>query len=225
MTRSLQSRGYATQPQSSGSNALPIAAGVAALGVGAYFFLGGSEQPASLKKAEKSVAEAVGAKGAPTEGAASALDPKNWKNFKLKSVLPYNHDSSRFVFELPPNTDSGLTVASAVLTRSADPEALQDNGKPVIRPYTPITSPDTEGEIEFLVKRYDNGKMSKHIHDLKPGDELAIKGPIKKIDYKPNTWDRIGLVIGGSGFTPAWQILQAIDANPGTIYFLRLFLH
>lgn len=186
------------------------------MGAGAYFFFGGSEQPPSLKKAEKSVAEAAGVKSTPTEGAATALDPKNWQNFKLKSVLPYNHDCSRFVFELPPNTDSGLTVASAVLTRSADPEALKDDkGKPVIRPYTPTTSPDTEGEIEFLIKKYENGLMSRHFHGLKPGDELAIKGPIKKIDYKPNTWSNIAFVVGGSGFTPAWQVLQAIDANPG----------
>jgi cytochrome-b5 reductase len=34
--------------------------------------------------------------------------------------------------------------------------------------------------MEFMIKKYENGKMSKHFHALKVGDELAIKGPIKK---------------------------------------------
>lgn len=186
---------------------LPIAGGVAALGIGAFFLLGGSESPPNLQKAEQAVAQAV--KPSATDGtAASALDPKNFKSFKLKEVLPYNHDTSRFIFELPEGTDSGLTVASAVLTRSANPETLQDEGKPVIRPYTPITSPGTQGIMEFLIKKYDNGKMSKHIHQLKAGDELAIKGPIKKLQYQPNTWEHTAFIVGGSGFTPAWQVLQ-----------------
>lgn len=214
--RPFQSRGYASQPSSSGgSSILPIAAGVGALGVGAYFFFGGSEQPVNLQKAEKAVAEATGTKKTPTEGGATAFDPKNFQNYKVKEVLPYNHDTSRFVFELPEGLDSGLTVASAVLTRSADPQACQDNEKPVIRPYTPVTSPDTENIMELMIKKYDGGKMSQHIHSLKQGDELAIKGPIKKFDYKPNTWEKTAFIVGGSGFTPAWQVLQAIEANPG----------
>lgn len=58
------------------------------------------------------------------------------------------------------------------------------NGKPIIRPYTPISPSDKEGDFTFLIKRYEEGKMSQHIHGLKPGDSLSIKGPIMKIPYK-----------------------------------------
>ena len=57
-------------------------------------------------------------------------------------------------------------------------------GKPIIRPYTPISPSDAEGELVFLVKKYETGKMSKYIHDMKPGDKLAVKGPIPKFPYK-----------------------------------------
>lgn len=61
---------------------------------------------------------------------------------------------------------------------------LGKNEKPIIRPYTPTSSSDLEGELHFLIKRYDEGKMSQHIHSLQPGEKLAIKGPIMKIPYK-----------------------------------------
>lgn len=58
------------------------------------------------------------------------------------------------------------------------------NGKPIVRPYTPISPSDLEGELIFMIKRYEEGKMSRHIHSLQPGESLAIKGPIIKIPYE-----------------------------------------
>ncbi len=72
-----------------------------------------------------------------------------------------------------------------MVVKSSDPEALKtDKGKPVIRPYTPISPPDAPGELSFLVKKYEKGFASVHIHDLKPGETLSIKGPILKFPYK-----------------------------------------
>lgn len=91
--------------------------------------------------------------------------------------------SRRYIFELPENEASLLPVASCVVVKG--PESLTDkNGKPIIRPYTPTSASDKEGELEFIIKRYETGLMSKHIHELKPGETLAIKGPIPKIPYK-----------------------------------------
>ena len=50
--------------------------------------------------------------------------------------------------------------------------------------YTPISPSDAEGELTFLIKRYEEGKMSQYIHSLQPGEKLAIKGPIPKIQYE-----------------------------------------
>jgi cytochrome-b5 reductase len=114
------------------------------------------------------------------------LDPQNFIAFKIKKIVPYNHNASkyvcthapnvnlltykahRFTFELPDNQTSGISVASCVVVKSSDAEALKDNeGKPIIRPYTPISAPDTPGELTLLVKRYEAGNVSKHIHSLK----------------------------------------------------------
>jgi NADPH-dependent ferric siderophore reductase len=88
---------------------------------------------------------------------------------------------SRYVFDLPEGTDSGLSVASALLTQAATEGAcVDDKGKPVIRPYTPVTAPDQKDRLDLLIKIYDQGKMSKHFETLKPGDSLKLKGPIPK---------------------------------------------
>jgi cytochrome-b5 reductase len=101
--------------------------------------------------------------------------------------LPYANapEWHRFIFDLPDRQASLLPVASCVLVKSSNPEALLDkSGKPVIRPYTPVSPSDQTGELAFIIKKYDTGNASKHIHSLKEGDSLAIKGPIKKFDYK-----------------------------------------
>jgi cytochrome-b5 reductase len=52
--------------------------------------------------------------------------------------------------------------------------------------------------------------MTEHIHSLKPGDSLAIKGPIPKFPYKANEFEELGMIAGGTGITPMWQVIQAI---------------
>lgn len=44
------------------------------------------------------------------------------------------------------------------------------------------------------MKEYPNGKMSKHIHSLEPGDTLEVKGPMEKLPYKANMKEEIGMV-------------------------------
>ena len=48
--------------------------------------------------------------------------------------------------------------------------------------------------IVQVVKGYPQGKMSKHIVGLEPGDTLECKGPIPKLPYKPNLKRSIGMV-------------------------------
>lgn len=84
----------------------------------------------------------------------------------IYNLLTY--EALRFTFELPDKQTSGIPIASCVVVKSTDAEALKDNeGKPIIRPYTPISTPDAPGELTILVKRYETGNASKHIHSLK----------------------------------------------------------
>jgi len=155
----------------------------------------------------------------------SPLDPENFIDFKLKKIVPYNHNTSTFIFELPNNEASLLPVASCLVVRSSDPETLKDvKGKPIIRPYTPISPPDEKGELALLVKKYENGNASKYIHSLKEGDTLAIKGPISKFPYNVNEFDHVALIGGGSGITPLYQVVSyALSDKSNKTKFTLLF--
>ncbi|KAJ6520194.1 cytochrome-b5 reductase [Mycena sanguinolenta] len=199
-------RQYATEAPKKKSNLVPMTLAVSGLGGLAYYTY-----------ATRS--------GAVSVALPSALNPEEFVSFTLKKVVPYNHNSSTFIFDLPPKTSSKLPVASCVVVQAAEPEALQDkNGKPVIRPYTPISAADNTGELAFLVKKYETGVMSKYIHTLKPGDSLKVKGPISKFPYKENEFDEVALIGGGSGITPLYQVLtHALSSPANTTKFKLLF--
>ncbi|KAH9854521.1 cytochrome-b5 reductase [Lenzites betulinus] len=199
-------RRYSTTPSAgSKSSNLPfylLGAGVAGLAGYVYLDRSGSvaAAPAKPKISDK-----------------SALDPQNFVDFKLKKIEPYNYNTARFVFELPADTASLLPVASCVVVKSAADAAnplLDAKGKPVIRPYTPISPSDKPGELEFLIKRYETGKMSKYFFELQPGDKLSVKGPIPKFEFKINQFEQVGMIAGGSGITPMYQILQYALHDP-----------
>ena len=73
---------------------------------------------------------------------------------------------------------------------------------------------DEQGYMDLLIKKYDNGPMSTHIHSLVPGQKLDVKGPLPKYPWSANKHAHIALVAGGTGITPMWQLVRAIFANP-----------
>lgn len=90
----------------------------------------------------------------------------------------------------------------------------QDAEKPVIRPYTPVSDESDKGHMDLLVKVYPNGPMSEHLHSMKPGQTLDIKGPIPKYPWSSNKHSHITLIAGGTGITPMYQLTRAIFNNP-----------
>ncbi len=167
-----------TKPSSS-SNLPLYLGGAGVVGLATYVYLGGSAVPFSTTSA------APAAKPKPEK---SALDPERFLDLKLKAVEPYNHNTSRFVFELPDGGAALSPVTSLVVVRAsegADGAPLDKKGNSVVRPYTPISRPEHEGELVLLIKKYESGTISKYVHErLKPGATLAIKGPIPKFPYK-----------------------------------------
>lgn len=208
-------RQYATEAgKPSGGSNLPLVLALGGVaGLGAWYSLGGFDDPKKAKnKVQEKGQEAVDQAKAAVSGA--ALNKDQFVEFTLKEIKPYNHDSATLVFELPDGKKPGMNVASAVVVKAVGEGLKDDKGKDVIRPYTPITSPETEGHMDFLVKKYPGGLMTTHMHSMKPGDKLGIKGPIAKFPYKANEFESIGLIAGGSGITPMWQVMQAIASNP-----------
>ncbi|EOR01999.1 hypothetical protein E3P92_00918 [Wallemia ichthyophaga] len=203
-------RQYSTGPQGGQSKQFYIgAAGALAALVGGYSYLN-KDSPSGPLPMSTPKSDRIGALQTPQ----IALTKDGFTNLTLKNVKKYNHDSSIFEFDLPGSSVSGLEPAGLVVCKAADDSVTGDNGKPVMRPYTPISTADKRGSIDFLIKKYDDGKFTPHVHGLKPGDQLAIKGPIQKFKWVPNTYEKVGFVLGGSGVTPGLQLIETILNNP-----------
>lgn len=147
-------------------------------------------------------------------GAKTALNPEKWVGFKLHETAKVNHNTKMFRFSFDPNEKLGLNVASCILTKASLGE--DNEGKPnfVVRPYTPISTPDAKGYFDLLIKIYPEGKMTQHLAKMKPGDMLEVRGPIEKLKYIPNMKKHIGMIAGGTGITPMLQVIEAVLRNP-----------
>ncbi|CAP69500.1 uncharacterized protein PODANS_1_11620 [Podospora anserina S mat+] len=211
-----QIRSYATDPSpsSKGSNNTLLygAAAAAGLAGAGYYFLSGSTAANKAQEKVKNASAAVAEKipGVEAKKAFTGGD-QGFLSLKLEEVEIINHNSKRLRFRLPEDDMvSGLPVASAILTKYKPVDAE----KAVLRPYTPISDEDTPGYIDLLVKKYPNGPMSTHLHDMAPGQRLDVKGPLPKYAWSPNKHEHIALVAGGTGITPMYQLLRTIFNNP-----------
>ncbi|KAK5937478.1 NADH-cytochrome b5 reductase [Knufia obscura] len=132
-------------------------------------------------------------------------------SLKLIEVESYNHNTKKLKFALPDeDMTSGLPVTSAVITKYKGPS----DEKPTIRPYTPVSDENDKGHMDLLIKVYENGPMSTHLHNMAVGQSLDVKGPIPKYPWTENKHDHIALIAGGTGVTPMYQLTRAIFKNP-----------
>ncbi|GAT30417.1 cytochrome b5 reductase [Aspergillus luchuensis] len=112
----------------------------------------------------------------------------------------------RFVFALPDTKGViGLPIGQHVAIR-----AIID-GNTVSRSYTPVSNNLDLGRLELVVKCYPDGLLSgKYLANLNVGDEVEFRGPKGAMRYSRGLCAKIGMVAGGTGITPMYQLIRAI---------------
>ncbi len=150
-----------------------------------------------------------------------------------KEVL--SADTRRFRFALPaPELALGLPVGNHVTLSFTDAA-----GARVTRPYTPVTSDEARGYVDFVIKVYFSGAnarfpaggaMTQHLEAMALGDAIAAEGPAGRItyagrgalavkDYAAGTSatrsaTHLGMIAGGSGITPMLAVIRAVLSDP-----------
>ncbi|GAA0175542.1 reductase [Lithospermum erythrorhizon] len=138
------------------------------------------------------------------------LDPETWKEFKLVKKVQLSHNVAKFTFSLPtPTSVLGLPIGQHISCRGKDSQ-----GEEVIKPYTPTTLDSDVGHFELVIKMYPQGRMSHHFREMRVGDYMAVKGPKGRFKYQPNQVRAFGMLAGGSGITPMFQVARSILENP-----------
>lgn len=137
------------------------------------------------------------------------LDPKVWQRFNLIEKKRISTNTALYRFRLPSsNAILGLPIGQHISIQA------EINGKNVMRSYTPTSSDDDRGFFDLVIKTYPQGNISKFVDELKIGDQIQVKGPKGQMRYHPEMASRIGMIAGGTGFTPCLQIIRAALKNP-----------
>eukprot|EP00268_Persea_americana_P027079 TRINITY_DN2657_c0_g1_i4.p1 TRINITY_DN2657_c0_g1~~TRINITY_DN2657_c0_g1_i4.p1 ORF type:complete len:278 (-),score=57.09 TRINITY_DN2657_c0_g1_i4:552-1385(-) len=138
------------------------------------------------------------------------LDPENFKEFKLVKRIQLSHNVAKFQFALPsPTSVLGLPIGQHISCRGKD-----GTGEEVLKPYTPTTLDSDIGYFELVIKMYPQGRMSHHFREMRVGDFLPVRGPKGRFKYQPGQVRAFGMLAGGSGITPMFQVARAILENP-----------
>ncbi|KAL6831498.1 hypothetical protein J3E69DRAFT_329583 [Trichoderma sp. SZMC 28015] len=115
----------------------------------------------------------------------------------------------RLVFSLPqPEAMLGLPTGQHVaITMNID-------GEKVTRSYTPVSNNLDYGVLELLVKIYPDGKLTGGcLANLQIGDAVHFRGPKGAMRYTNGLCKKIGMIAGGTGITPMFQLIRAICEN------------
>lgn len=140
-----------------------------------------------------------------------AIKEGEYKPFPLVQKESLTQDTAIYTFQLPNENDVlGIDVGQHISVKCDIDE------KTIVRSYTPVSiNQDSKGEFKLLVKSYINGTVSKWFNELQIGDLVNFTGPIGNYKYvKPNVFNEIGMIAGGTGITPMFQIMKAIFLNP-----------
>lgn len=134
-----------------------------------------------------------------------------YQEFPLVSKTVLTHNTAVYRFGLPKQSDVlGLPIGQHISIKGNLPD-----GKEIMRSYTPTSlDSDSVGFFELLIKSYDQGNVSKMIGELQIGDKIKVRGPKGFYTYTPNMNSEIGMIAGGTGIAPMYQIIKAIHSDP-----------
>jgi len=134
------------------------------------------------------------------------LSPEQWKELALTKKTICNHNTRIFRFDLPyPTMPLGLPLGRHIIIRGK-----HEDGEEVMKPYTPTTDLLQRGFVEFVIKVYPEGRMSQTMDKLKIGDKLEFRGPRGRFALDLNERRALGMIAGGTGITPMYQVAKAL---------------
>ena len=159
---------------------------------------GFTRYPAHLKSRKMAEVDMHAAKG--------FLEPKDFKELPLVAKQQLAPNVYRFVFALPgPRDVIGLPIGQHVAIKATV------NGQSVSRSYTPTSNNNDRGVLELVIKCYPDGLLTgKYLANLKVGDKVLFRGPKGAMKYRRGICRRIGMIAGGTGITPMYQLIRAI---------------
>ena len=183
---------------------------------------------------------------ADTKGGALQVCEKDEDDFislKLVKRTKVTHDTYYFRFAFPsPDMEFGLPIGGHVIFYANVFNPATNKEEEIGRKYTPTSKLHQKGYCEFIIKVYHanvhpafphGGLMTQYLEKMQVGDSMKMEGPKGKINYlgrgnfsiskAPHVKTKIGMIAGGSGITPLFQIIQAVVETKDKVDLTLLF--
>lgn len=134
------------------------------------------------------------------------LDPKVYKSLPLVRKDTSSPNVYRFVFQLPSLNDAiGIPIGQHVAIKATI------NGEAVSRSYTPTSNNVDRGLLELVIKCYPDGLLTgQYLEKIQIGERVEFRGPKGAMRYNKGICKKIGMIAGGTGITPMYQLIRAI---------------
>ncbi|TVY82117.1 NADH-cytochrome b5 reductase [Lachnellula suecica] len=138
------------------------------------------------------------------------LKPEEYQKLPLVKKEKLSSNTYRLVFKLPTEkTILGLPIGQHISIRA------EVDGKTISRSYTPVSNNSDPGELRLVIKMYPDGELTgKYLEKLDVGDKVEIRGPKGAMRYRKGMVKELGMVAGGTGITPMYQLIRAICEDP-----------
>jgi cytochrome-b5 reductase len=133
------------------------------------------------------------------------LRPEQYQKLPLVQKDQLSRNTFQFVFKLPkPEMILGLPIGQHISIRT------EIDGKAVSRSYTPVSNNSDPGELRLVIKMYPDGELTgKYLQNLQVGEQVEVRGPKGAMRYRKGMVREIGMVAGGTGITPMYQVCHS----------------
>lgn len=154
------------------------------------------------------------------------LQSKRWTSVKLIDRKKISEDTFRYMFRYN-DEDSKKRLGLGTCQHIQFGIHMLD--KMLVRPYTPtrpILQDDDDGTFDLVLKTYfpdenqPGGAFSNFLYKLDIGEDVQVSGPSGEIEYHENGqftidgndvhFEKVNLIVGGSGITPGYQLLEKV---------------
>jgi CDP-4-dehydro-6-deoxyglucose reductase, E3 len=124
---------------------------------------------------------------------------------KISSIKKLNTDVIKMVFRLPPSSNFKFNSGQYV-------NLIKGN---LSRSYSIANKSDNKNQLEFFIKKYENGLMSKYwFEEAKINDLLRVEGPLGSFFLREAKCNNIVFLATGTGIAPIKAILESVVEAP-----------
>jgi CDP-4-dehydro-6-deoxyglucose reductase len=134
---------------------------------------------------------------------------------KIQAINKLNDSVIEVSLRLPPNSNFGYNSGQYVnITKGT-----------IKRSYSVANTYKESGLLTFLIKKYENGLMSKYWFDeAKENDLLRIEGPIGSFFLRETEAENIIFLATGTGVAPIKAILESIVESPKELSSKKIWI-